>query len=106
MTNDLLHHVNHIVEQLEKGFPDHEEIEEGQPYSAYDYLFEALDIQWTLNNNKTYRGARILVTCGGPNIWIDTTHNNVEGYWGTDRIDRGYQDNCGLDDAAEEIFGN
>lgn len=29
-------------------------------------------------------GVRIMVACGGPNIWVDTMEGAVCGYWGCD----------------------
>ena len=29
-------------------------------------------------------GVRIMVACGGPNIWVDTMERAVCGYWGSD----------------------
>lgn len=72
--------------------------------SAGDYLEDALDIEYVVGQDKTYRGARVLVTFGGPNIWIDTQHNWVEGYWWGDEWTSGYVDNLGLDDYLEELY--
>ena len=52
-----------------------------------------------------YKGARLLVAFGGPNIWIDTASQEVEGYWGSDRVTRWYsKDYIGLDDACAELY--
>lgn len=75
-----------------------------RPMSGFDWLTDALDIEWVLNNDRTIKGARILVAFGGPNIWVNTTNNTVEGHWwGSSHVER-FTDEIGLADAAEELF--
>ena len=51
--------------------------------SGFDYISDVLDVNWILDANREFVGARLLVTFGGPNIWIDTTKQTVEGRsWG------------------------
>lgn len=50
----------------------------------YQEVEEALDISVTTSINKEYRGCRIAITLGGPNIFINTNNSQVEGYWGLD----------------------
>lgn len=77
--------------------------EDGEDYTVYDYLQDVYDIRFVINANRDYLGARVLVAGGGPNIWINTVRNHIEGYWGTDEVSIYYQqDNLGLDDALEE----
>lgn len=106
--NGLRDMVNHIASQLTEGFADDvnegRDIENEGEYSAYDYLQDVLDINWILNNDRSYKGARLLVAFGGPNIWIDTNLGQVEGYWWGDSYKAGFTDNVGLDDALEDIF--
>lgn len=99
----LQKHVDSIAKELTEGFDD-ELNDDGQEFSAFDYLQDALDIHWILNNDRTYRGARVLVAFGGPNIWIDTNTGLVEGYWWGDYAKASFTDNIGLDDALEELF--
>ena len=75
------------------------------PLSAFDLLSNSLGIdRYILDSEKELIGAEILISFGGPNIWIDTLHNCVRGRWGSDQIDMSYTDNIGLDDALEELF--
>lgn len=53
--------------------------------SLYDYFADALDMEYRVGSDKEYRSARIMVTCGGPNVYIDTATRAVELYWWTDR---------------------
>lgn len=75
------------------------------PMSAYNYLSDVLDIEYRVGSDREYRSAEVLVAFGGPNIWIDTKNNTVNGAWASDRFSWSYQDNIGLEDALEEIFG-
>jgi len=75
----LREHVQHIVETIETG--EYEPNDEDCGCSGFDYLEDVLDFEWILNSDKTLKGARILVSFGGPNIWINTVTDQVEGYW-------------------------
>jgi len=102
--HDLLkHQVQAIVRGIEE--PDEDELnEDGEPYTAMDYVSEALDIEYIIGSDSSYRGAMLLVAFGGPNVWVDTKRNTVEGYWwGSEYIEK-YDDNLGLDDACEELW--
>ena len=74
--------------------------------AAGTFMEDALDIQYIINQDKTYRGARILVAFGGPNIWVNTQQGKVEGYWWGDDATAGFIDNMGLDDYLEEIYAS
>lgn len=75
-----------------------------QTQSAYDYLSDVLDIEYRVGGDKQYRSAEILVSFGGPNIWINTQYNRVHGAWGSDSYSAPFIDNMGLDDVCEEMF--
>lgn len=77
----------------------------GAPDSGFDYLQDALDIEYICNGAKEYLGARVLVAFGGPNIWINTRTKQVEGYWWGDKSIQSYNDDAiGLDDSLEQLF--
>lgn len=102
--NRLRDHVKHIVNNIENGFPD-ELNEDDQPFSAFDYLQDCLDIEYVVSSKKEYLGARVLVAFGGPNIWINTRTKQVEGYWWGDKCILSYDsDAIGLDEALEELY--
>lgn len=79
---------NDLKELYDNEFTD-EEIEEreenGEPTSVYDYFNDCLDIEYTISANGDFRGCKIMVACGGPNIWVDTCRGEVFGAWGSDR---------------------
>ena len=90
-------------EQDETWYRDGAEVE-AVPMSAYDYISGALSLEYTVDSKRQCLGGEVLVTFGGPNIWIDTRYNNVIGAWGTDRITRCYTDNINLDEAVNELW--
>ena len=110
MTNtqlELQSHVKGIANQIhyakydfDKHYSDFEEP------CAGDYLKDVLDINYIINRDRTYKGARILVAFGGPNIWIDTSKGIVEGFWGTDSAIAYFTDNLGLADYLEQLFNS
>ena len=72
----------------------------------YDWLEDALDIEYCMSSAGYMLGARVLVAFGGPSIYVDTRECEVKLYWWTDRasawIDR---ETCqALDDVLEECF--
>ncbi len=101
--NELFQQCRHIADQIESG--EYESSNEDEPQGAFDYLSDALDIEYTVDSKGEYLGARVLVAFGGPNIWINTRHKTVEGYWWSDRAEANYfEDKLGLDDALEELW--
>jgi len=72
--------------------------------SAYAYLNDALDIEYVIGSDRQFLGARVLVCFGGPNVWVDTRHNRVDGHWWADSYNEAFVDNIGLNDAIQELW--
>lgn len=54
--------------------------------SLFDYFGgDIFDVEYRIGSEKEYRSVRLMVACGGPNIYIDTASQQVELYWWTDR---------------------
>jgi len=102
MSKDVKIHVDHIAEVLSRGFAKAKN-DDGEDYSAFDYLADALDIEYIVNSKGEYLGARVLVAFGGPNIWVNTRTHTVEGHWWGDSAYASFTDNIGLDDALHEF---
>lgn len=109
----LQSHVNQISINLTKGMTykeaemDHEEhgTSPDDSITGFDYLQDALDIQYIVNGNGEYIAARILIAFGGPNIWINTQTQTVEGYWwGDSAFASYYADAMGIDEACRELW--
>lgn len=64
--------------------PDGEELYEGDvyPVDILEWLGDNVyDIEYTIGSGKEYRSARIMIACGGPNIYLNTRTKDVELYW-------------------------
>jgi len=72
--------------------------------TAHEWMKDVYDIEWITYQDKSYKGARLLVAGGGPNIWVNLQTKRVEGYWWGDYCENGFVDNIGLDDYLEEIY--
>jgi hypothetical protein len=102
---DLQNHVNQIAAKIHNGFGD-EVNSDNEPFSAYDYLENAIDIEYIVDRQKGYLGARILVAFGGPNIWVNTRTGTVEGHWWGENARASFEDNIDLDNALSDIFNS
>ena len=101
--SDLKHHVQEIARRLSEGFDSADLTDDGEEMTAFDYLQDALDIEYIVSSKGEYLGARVLVAFGGPNIWVNTRTNTVEGHWWGDSAYASFTDNIGLDDALGEL---
>jgi hypothetical protein len=104
MSHDLKNHVQAIADTLSNGFDLSSMNDDGEHTTAFDYLQDALDIEYIVNSKGEYLGARVLVAFGGPNIWVNTRTGIVEGAWWSDRAEATFTDNIGLDDALSELW--
>lgn len=54
--------------------------------SFFDYFTDnVLDVEYRLNAERQFKNVRLMVACGGPNIFVDTGSCEVQLYWWTDR---------------------
>jgi len=109
MSDSIKAHVQAIADNITN--PPMDEWNEGRDienegeFSALEYLEDALDIEYIVaSDRKTFLGARVLVAFGGPNIWINTRTNTVEGHWWGDSASATFEDNLGLNDALEMLY--
>lgn len=57
-------------------------LEPGDVVTFYDYFNDVLDIDYIVGSDReTLRGVRLMVTCGGPNVYVNTFNNKIELYW-------------------------
>ena len=82
-----------------------EETGEKRTESAGDWMEGVYDIRYIVDREKRYFSAELLVAGGGPTIWVNLNTMEVEGYWGSDRVNVPFIDNLGLDDYCEEMYG-
>ena len=88
-----------IADSISDPDKEHEE-------TAGDWMENVYDIEWITFNDGSFKGARLLVAGGGPNIWVNLQTNTVDGYWGCDKVTWGFVDNIGLDDYLEELHAS
>lgn len=102
--NDIQEGVEVTQQDIDDGMYDCD-YEVGDTISAYDYLSDVLDIEYVISSDGEYRGARVLVAFGGPNIWINTRTQQVEGYWWSDSCVMSYgHDAMDLDGTLQELW--
>ena len=52
------------------------------PVDIFEWLDNGVyDVEYTIGRDKAYRGVRLMIACGGPNIYINTNSGDVELYW-------------------------
>lgn len=101
--SDLKAHVQSIADNLSN--PDLTGLnDDDDQVSAFDYLKDALDIEYIVNIRGEYLGARVLVAFGGPNIWINTRTGFVDGSWWDEHAEAPFKDELGLDEALSELW--
>ena len=73
---------------------------------THKWMEGVYDIEWITFRDHSYKAARLLVAGGGPNIWVNLQTQEVEGYWGGDRVLEPFIDNLGLDEYLEELHAS
>ena len=81
-----------------------EETGEKRTETASDWMEGVYDIRYLVDREKKYLGCELMVAGGGPTSWVNTWTNEVEGYWGGDKVLEPFIDNIGLDDYNEEMY--
>jgi predicted RNA-binding Zn-ribbon protein involved in translation (DUF1610 family) len=82
-------------------------IDDWDTCSLWEFFDDAYDIEFRVGSDRRYRSVRVMVACGGPNIYIDTASKNVELYWWGERAwyPISYDAVEIIDEWAEEIWG-
>ena len=103
--------VQRIAKEIEHGLEMEEHHDGYDPdypdeiMSGFDYLADALDIEYILGSNREFKSARVLVAFGGPTIWIDFERKAVDLYWWGDRATAYFNDDAmGVEEALRELF--
>ena len=71
-----------------------------------DYFSETYNEHFIVNRDGELQGVRVMVACGGPNVWVDTYSQEVVSYWGSDteRYPLLSSTAEAIDDWAREVF--
>ena len=73
--------------------------------TAHEWMQGVYDIRYIVDREKRYYSAELMVAGGGPTIWVNLNTKEVEGYWGSDRVNEPFIDNLDLDGYLEEMYG-
>lgn len=61
---------------------DIDDLDDLDEVNIYDYCEDHIyDIEYTIGGDLDYRGVRVMIACGGPNIYVNTNNKRVELYW-------------------------
>ena len=91
---DLLNQVLATVKELENHEGD-----------VYEFMDDALSIEsYMVFPDGEFKGGEVLMSWGGPTIWITTWDSTVHGSWGSDSFTKHYGDNIGIHEYLEEIY--
>ncbi len=86
LRGELVNYVNSLVNQIEEG-------------NLTDIVDKHLSIEtFKYGFDGDFKGAEILMAMNGPTVFIDTEWEKVISSYGSDSVERGYQDNIGLFD--------
>ena len=69
--------------------PDGEELCEGDVYPVgfLEWLDDGVyDVEYTIGIDKEYRSVRLMIACGGPDIYLNTRTGDVELYWQNESV--------------------
>ena len=80
---EYLERVKEEIYEYYNGFTN----EDGEEVGMYDYLGEVLDFEITIDSRMNYTSCKVWLTLGGPNVWIDTSTQEIKLAWGTERED-------------------
>lgn len=81
-----------------------EELEEQHFVMVQDYLSDWIDIEYTVDAERKYKGVKVMIAWGGPDIYINTNTCAIEMCWWdkkdyypitglvTDMVDEMFQD--------------
>ena len=56
--------------------------DENEIQNLYDYVTDAYQVEYTKTLSGSFVGCSVCIALGGPNVYINTSHNRLEGYWG------------------------
>lgn len=96
---DMVQGVVDTLEELDKHGSS------GEYEDIWEFLQEGvLSIErYIFSGGMDFMGARLLVSYGGPNIYIDTERSVVEGYWGSNEVVLEY-DSLSFNDTVHEGY--
>ena len=79
---------------------------EDECQSLYDYFNDVYDIEYRIDGNGNYKSVKLMIACGGPNIYVDTNDAYVKLYWGNTHVQApiSYTVSDEIDNIFEEMY--
>lgn len=93
-----------MISLIEAGKNEEDDFEQ---VTIYDYLADVLDATYyTTGRDGDYKGVRLLLAYGGPNVYLDTYFRTLELYWGTESatVDLLPNEAAEVDDMWREVY--
>lgn len=83
-----------------------DEPDNSETLTMFDWLEGALDWEYFIGADGDYRGAKVLVAFGGPNIYVNTRTKSVDLYWWNKTASWGISEFAAeeLDNCLKELF--
>lgn len=78
-----------------------------EQFTLFDYFNDCFDIKYTLESDReTLSGVKIMIACGGPNIYVDTNDGKVKLFWWSDYAEYDLLPDTvrAIDDTFQELF--
>jgi hypothetical protein len=107
MKNEYSIYCEHIAKEIE-AYACGAIKENGETLSLYNWVDDVLDFEFIVDRCKHYVSAKIYVTLGGPNVWIDTAARVVKLTWGGNCAEYPIAEDAAeqLDDVMIDIYTN
>lgn len=86
---------------------DEDFYEENDIENLWDYITDSYGLEYTKTLQGDFRGCRLVIALGGPNIYIDTRENRLEGSWGGTKFYKEFDswEVCNeIDEIVEELI--
>ena len=92
------------IQYLEEGY--FEIPEDAEQAGFGEYFDETYNEHFVIDRTGELHGVRLMVACGGPNVWVDTYNREVVSYWGSDteRYPLSSSTSEAINDWAREVF--
>ena len=94
----------YAIQYLEEGC--FEIPEDAEPAGFGEYFDETYNEHFIIDRNGELHGVRLMVACGGPDVWVDTYSQEVVSHWGSDteRYPLSFSTSEAINDWAREVF--